>query len=230
MFLICDHASCAVPRSLSALGLPDAELRRHIGWDIGAAEVSKLVSAQLDATLVMQNYSRLVIDCNRPPQVADSIVQCSDGTVIPGNASVNIAGAEQRRHAIFEPYHAAITEQLDAREARGQRSVLIAVHSFTPVWQGKARPWHVGMLYHHDARLAQALGAALEAEPGTVVGYNEPYDVSDESDYSIPVHGEQRGLLHVELEIRQDLIANEAGQRYWAALLARLLPSLLTFP
>lgn len=219
-----------MPRSLAALGLPDAELRRHIGWDIGAAEVSRLLSAQLDATLVMQGYSRLVIDCNRPPQVADSIVQCSDGTVIPGNASVNIADAEQRRHAIFEPYHAAITAQLDAREAHGQRSVLVAVHSFTPVWQGKPRPWHVGMLYHHDARLALALGAALEGEPGTVVGYNEPYDVSDESDYSIPVHGEQRGLLHVELEIRQDLIASEAGQQYWAALLARLLPSLLTFP
>ncbi len=219
-----------MPRSLSALGLPDDERRRHIGWDIGAAEVSRLLSAQLDATLVMQNYSRLVIDCNRPPQVADSIAQCSDGVVIPGNASVNIADAEQRRRAIFEPYHAAITAQLDAREARGQHSVLIAVHSFTPVWQGKARPWHVGMLYHHDARLALALGAALEREPGTVVGYNEPYDVSDESDYSIPVHGEQRGLLHVELEIRQDLIANEAGQQYWAALLARLLPSLMTFP
>ncbi|WP_366523740.1 N-formylglutamate amidohydrolase [Nevskia ramosa] len=230
LFLICDHASCAVPRSLSALGLPDAERRRHIGWDIGAAEVSKLLSAKLDATLVMQNYSRLVIDCNRPPRVADSIAQRSDGTVIPGNVSVNFADAEQRRRAIFEPYHAAITAQLDAREARGQRSVLIAVHSFTPVWQGKARPWHVGMLYHRDARLALALGAALEREPGTVVGYNEPYDVSDESDYSIPVHGEQRGLLHVELEIRQDLIANEAGQQYWAALLARLLPSLLTFP
>jgi len=219
-----------VPRSLASLGLPDAELRRHIGWDIGAAEVSKLLSAQLDATLVMQGYSRLVIDCNRPPRVADSIAQHSDGTVIPGNASVNIADAEQRRHAIFEPYHAAISAQLDGRETRGQRSVLIAVHSFTPVWQGRARPWHVGVLYHRDARLARALGAALEREPGTVVGYNQPYDVSDESDYSIPVHGEQRSLLHVELEIRQDLIANEAGQRYWAALLARLLPSLLTFP
>lgn len=219
-----------MPRSLAGLGLPDAELHRHIGWDIGAAEVSRLLSAQLDATLVMQGYSRLVIDCNRPPQAADSIAQCSDGTVIPGNASVNFADVEQRRLAIFEPYHAAITAQLDARAARGQLSVLIAVHSFTPIWQGRARPWQVGVLYHRDARLALALGASLEGEPGTVVGYNEPYDLNDESDYSIPVHGEQRGLLHVELEIRQDLIADPVGQQYWAALLARLLPPLQTLP
>lgn len=222
--LIADHAGRAVPRSLGALGLPDAELQRHIGWDLGIAEVAPRLSARLDAALLMQRYSRLVIDCNRPPHSPESIVKLSDGTVIPGNADIGSDAAEQRRLAIFEPYHAAIRAQLDARQQRGERSVLIALHSYTPVWQGRARPWHVGLLYGRDARLARALGARLEREPALVVGYNQPYDVSDDSDYAIPVHGERRGLLHVELEIRQDLIADPAGQQRWAELLARLLP------
>lgn len=222
--LIADHAGCAVPRALDGLGLADAELRRHIGWDLGIAEVALGLSAHLDAALLMQRYSRLVIDCNRPPHSPESIVKLSDGTVIPGNADIGGDAAEQRRLAIFEPYHAAIRAQLDARQ---QRSVLIALHSYTPVWQGRARPWHAGVLYGRDARLARALGAALAREPGLVVGDNQPYDVSDATDYAIPVHGEQRGLLHVELEIRQDLIADSAGQQRWAELLARLLPPLL---
>lgn len=226
--LIGDHAGCAVPRSLARLGLPDTDLRRHIGWDIGIGGVAGALSALLDATLLMQRYSRLVIDCNRPLQAADSIARTSDGTPVPGNASLSAADADRRRIEIFEPYHAAIAAQIEARAARGQASVLIALHSFTPEMDGRTRPWHAGVLYHRDSRLALALGAALEREPGLVVGYNQPYDVGDDSDYAIPVHGERRGLLHVEVEIRQDLIAGEAGQQQWASLLARLLPPLLS--
>lgn len=222
-----DHAGCAVPRSLHALGLSEADLRRHIGWDIGVAEVADLLSAHLDAALLMQRYSRLVVDCNRPLHATDSIAVISDGTVIPGNVAITEDDAEHRRNAIFKPYHAAIAALLDARRARGQSSVLIALHSYTPVWQGTARPWHVGLLYGRDARLAIRLGAALAREAGLLIGYNQPYDVNDDTDYAIPVHGERRGLLHVELEIRQDLIADRAGQQHWAALLARLLPPLL---
>jgi predicted N-formylglutamate amidohydrolase len=225
--LTVDHASCAVPRSLAALGLPDAELRRHIGWDLGIADVAMRLSAMLDAALFMQSWSRLVIDCNRPLHAADSIATVSDGTVIPGNAAITAEEAGRRRDAIFVPYHAAIAALLDARQARGQPSVLIALHSFTPVWQGRARPWCAGVLFGRDARLATRLGAALAAESGLVIGSNQPYDVSDATDYAIPVHGEQRGLLHVELEIRQDQIADAASQQRWAALLARLLPPLL---
>ncbi len=225
--LIGDHAGCAVPRRLASLGLSEAELRRHIGWDIGSAEVALRLSVMLKAPLVMQRYSRLVIDCNRPLHSADSIVAISDGTVIPGNASVSAAEMEARAGEIFQPYHAAISAVLDERKRQRAASALIAIHSFTPIWEGRRRPWQVGVLYNRDPRLAVALGKALEGEGGLSVGYNEPYDLSDETDHSIPEHGERRGLPHVELEIRQDLIADAAGQQQWAARLARLLPPLL---
>ena len=225
--LIGDHAGCAVPRKLSSLGLPEAELRRHIGWDLGSAEVALRLSAMLKAPLIMQRYSRLVIDCNRPLHSADSIVTVSDGTVIPGNASVNSTETEARAGEIFQPYHAAIRSLLDERRQQRVSTALIAIHSFTPIWEGRRRPWQVGVLYNRDPRLAVALGKALEGEGGLNVGYNEPYDVSDETDYSIPEHGERRGLPHVELEIRHDLIADAAGQQQWATRLARLLPPLL---
>lgn len=225
--LIGDHAGCAVPNRLASLGLPDAELRRHIGWDLGSAEVALRLSAMLKAPLIMQRYSRLVIDCNRPLHSPESIVAVSDGTVIPGNASVSSTDTEARARDIFKPYHAAISALLDARRQQRLPSALIAIHSYTPIWDGRRRPWQVGVLYNRDPRLAQALGRALEGEGGLNVGYNEPYDLSDDTDWTIPEHGERRGLPHVELEIRQDLIADSAGQQQWAARLARLLPPLL---
>lgn len=224
--LICDHAGTRIPRRLASLGLPAEEVQRHIGWDIGAAAVALKLADALDATLILQPYSRLVIDCNRPLHSPESIVRISDGSLIPGNQPVSEADAAQRQSEIFAPYHACIRDQLDARQRRGQATALIAIHSFTPVYGGQPRPWHVGVLYNRDARLALALGAALRAEAGLRVGNNEPYTVSDETDYSIPEHAERRGLPHVELEIRQDLIADEAGQQQWALRLARLLSSL----
>ncbi|MCX7062038.1 MAG: N-formylglutamate amidohydrolase [Gammaproteobacteria bacterium] len=225
--LLVDHASCAVPRQLADLGLSAPELRRHIAWDLGAAEVALRLSALLDAALLMQRYSRLVIDCNRPLHSDQSIVTVSDGTVIPGNASVNSTDAARRARDIFEPYHAAIAALLDDRARRGTPSALVAIHSFTPIRDGRRRPWQVGVLYNRDPRLATALGRALETDGDLVVGYNEPYDLSDQTDWTIPEHGERRGLPHVELEIRQDLIADSAGQQQWAVRLARLLPPLL---
>ncbi|MGQ0700645.1 MAG: N-formylglutamate amidohydrolase [Panacagrimonas sp.] len=222
-FLICDHASNRIPHSMGSLGLPAEELQRHIGWDIGAACVALKLSEALDATLILQRYSRLVIDCNRPLHSVDSIARISERTAIPGNRALDAEDIARRQHEIFAPYHACITEALDARRASGQPSLLIALHSFTPVYLGIARPWHVGVLYNRDARMAHALRDALRGDAGLVVGDNQPYDVSDETDYSIPEHGERRGLPHVELEIRQDLIADDAGQSQWAQRLARLL-------
>lgn len=222
-FLTCDHAGTRVPRRLRQLGLEDRDLQRHIGWDIGAAAVAQQLSAELDATLVLQPYSRLVIDCNRPPQSPESMPARSEATGIPGNRSVSATEASQRRRQIFEPYHTRIREQLDARGRLGQPTLLVAMHSFTPVYLGVARPWHVGVLYHRDARMAHALRDLLMQDAGLCVGDNQPYTVSDDSDYGIPEHGERRGLPHVELEIRQDLIADEAGQREWAQRLARCL-------
>src|SRR5579863_9867860 len=218
-----DHAGRAIPRSLGRLGLPDSELERHIGWDIGIAGVTERLSAALDATAVLQTYSRLVIDCNRDPSVPGSIPEISETTVVPGNRGLSAEQRAARRLAIFEPYHARIRSLLDARQAAGRRTVFVAMHSFTPVFKGEARAMQVGVLYNRDARLAGILLDLLRAEGDLVVGDNAPYAVSDVTDYGVPTHAEKRGLPHVEIEIRQDLIADAAGQAAWAERFRRLL-------
>jgi predicted N-formylglutamate amidohydrolase len=221
--IMCDHASNRLPQRLGNLGLPDSELERHIAWDIGAAGVAGLLSERLDAFTIRQAYSRLVIDCNRTPGVPTSIVTISEDTEIPGNLSLSAAAIDSRVNEIFRPYHDRINRELDRRKRDNVLTVLVAVHSFTPVYRGVKRPWHVGLLYNRDNRMAERLMALLRAEGGLVVGDNEPYAISDESDYGIPVHGEKRGLPHAEIEVRQDLIGDEAGQIVWADRLAAML-------
>ena len=208
---------------LGDLGLPDSERRRHIGWDIGIAGVADQLAGALGAHLVAQRYSRLVIDCNRPPEAPSSIPVISEATAVPGNEGLSRGEAEARRRVIFDPYHQRIRDVIDRRQRDGVPTVLVALHSFTPVYAGVARPWHIGTLYHRDTRLPPLLLQHLRAEPGLVVGDNEPYAVSDETDYTIPVHGEKRELMNSGIEIRQDLIAGPAGQKQWADRLARVL-------
>jgi len=224
-FLTCDHAGRAIPRKLGRLGLPEHETERHIAWDIGIGGVGRQLSRLLDAALVMQTYSRLVIDCNRDPNVPSSIPEISETTEIRGNRGLDEAARAARVEAIFRPYHDAIAAALDRRALAGRSSVLVALHSFTPVFKGAARPWHAAVLYNRDPRLARPLFKLLSAEDGLVIGDNEPYAVSDQTDYTVPIHGERRGLPHVEIEIRQDQIADSAGQTDWAERLARLLPA-----
>jgi predicted N-formylglutamate amidohydrolase len=224
-FLTCDHAGNAFPRRLGSLGLPEHETRRHIAWDIGIGGVGRELSRRLDAAVVLQTYSRLVIDCNRDPEVPTSIPEISETTQIPGNIGLNEAERAARADAVFHPYHNAISEALDRRTAAGRTSALVALHSFTPVFKGVWRPWHVAVLFNRDPRLAHALAELLRGEGDLTVGENEPYRVSDLTDYTVPVHGERRGLPHVEIEIRQDLITDPTGQRKWAERLARLLPA-----
>lgn len=213
--IACDHASYRIPRRLDSLGVSEVDRMSHIGWDIGVAAVARLLSAELGAQTFLTNYSRLVIDCNRPLQVADSIPLQSAGIPIPGNASLAPAEIDQRVNELFRPYHDRIEAELDQRQQNGVPTIFVALHSFTPILR-TPRPWHVGILYQRDARLAHVLLKQLRAEPELCVGDNEPYRVTDTSDYSVIVHGERRKLLHVELEIRQDLIANGSGQRTWA--------------
>ena len=220
-----DHAGRAIPKRLGDLGLPASELERHIAWDIGIAAVTERLSLAFDATAVLQTYSRLVIDCNRQPGLDSSIPTISELTRIPGNERLSAAEREARRREIFDPYHERIAGLIETRLAARRRIVLVAMHSFTPVFKGERREVEVGVLYNRDARLAHILLDLLRAEGGLVVGDNAPYAVGDFSDYTVPVHAEPRGLAHVEIEIRQDLIAEEAGQEAWAARLARLLPA-----
>lgn len=225
MLLIADHAGNLVPRSLQQLGLPQVELDRHIGIDIGILGVCRALSELLDAPLVHQRYSRLVIDCNRHPQYESAFAETSDETRVPGNVGLSVADAARRITEIFMPYHAAITRQLDFRRESKRPTALIAMHSFTPHHKvlSAARPWPIAILFNRDARIANGLIDALRNEAGLNVGVNEPYKVDDESDYAVPIHGEQRGLPVVEIEIRQDLIASSQEQQKWGGLLAPIL-------
>lgn len=222
--VICDHAGNRLPRSLGTLGLSSEQRESHIAWDIGAGAVARYLAASLGAWAACQRYSRLVIDCNRPLEASDSIVTSSERTVVPGNQELGADAAAARAREIFHPYHARIRDHLDERQRLDQPAVLVAVHSFTPTFLGEGRPWHIGILFGRDERLAQPLMRLLRAEGDLSVGCNEPYAFSELSDHSLVQHGERRGIPHVELEIRQDLIADESGQRAWAARLARLLP------
>lgn len=227
IFLTADHAGRIIPRALDRLGLPESELARHIAWDIGIAGVTERLSGILDATAVLQTYSRLVVDCNRNPSVPTSIPEVSEMTSIPGNVGLSTTDRAARMAAIFAPYHAGIDQLLNARAATGRSTAYVAMHSFTPVFKGESRAMHVGVLYHRDIRLAHVLLELLRAEPDLVVGDNAPYAITDTSDYGVPMHAESRGLVHVEIEIRQDLITDGAGQAIWAARFARLLPAAL---
>jgi predicted N-formylglutamate amidohydrolase len=194
-----------------------------VAWDLGVAELGRRLSARLDAFLIMHNYSRLVIDANRPLDAPDSIPTLSERTRITANEGLSSSDARERFEEVFEPYHQRIRDELDARRARACPSLLVALHSFTPVYMDEARRWHVGVLYGRDPRLGRLMREGLRRDGALNVGDNQPYSVSDASDYTIIVHGEQRGIPHVELEIRQDLLANESDVQSWAERLGGVL-------
>jgi len=221
--VVADHASARIPRRLANLGLPHSELRRHIAWDIGALGVARRVAEALDAPLVAQNYSRLVIDCNRDPKVETSIPRISELREIPGNIGLSTAEIAARRAEIFDPYHRRVRELLNARQAIGQRTILVAQHTMTDVYKSDRRRMHAAVLYNRDRRFAGAVLEMLRREQHLIIADNQPYFVSDETDYTIPHHAEARLLPHVELEIRQDLVADEAGQAEWGERIARVL-------
>ncbi|HEY5209047.1 MAG TPA: N-formylglutamate amidohydrolase [Stellaceae bacterium] len=222
--LVCDHASNRVPAMLAGLGLRPDELDRHIGWDIGAAAVTRKLAPALGVSALLCGYSRLVIDCNRAPSDPSSIPTESDGIAIPGNANLCSPGRAARRAAIFDPYHAAVARRLAAVAGV---PALISVHSFTPVMNGVARPWHVGILWDGDGRIAAPLLAALGAEAHLTVGDNLPYSAREPVGYTVSHHAHGKGLPHVAIELRQDLITDAAGATEWAARLARVLAPIL---
>jgi len=220
--LICEHASKFIPARYLGLGLPDSELQRHIAWDIGAEATAVELSRLIDAPLVLANYSRLLIDLNRPPRSATAIPTLSEATVIPGNRNLSEAERAWRIDHLFTPFQNRIAALLDGRKAAGKPTRIMAVHSFTPVYNGVSRPWHAGVLFRKSRRFGEALIAALGGAAAHIAA-NEPYVIEDDSDYTIPVHGEARGLDAVLLEIRHDLIGQMKGAHAWAARLAAAL-------
>jgi predicted N-formylglutamate amidohydrolase len=214
--LICEHAGNRLPVALGNLGLLERDLRRHIAWDIGARAVALKLSERLKAPLYVQRYSRLVCDCNRRPDVPAFIVERSENTDIPGNIGISLIEREARARAIFWPFHNPISAALDRRQAEGRQTILLTIHSFTPVFLGQARPWEICVLFHRDRILALSVGQWLQQHTSLCVGINQPYRVGDDTDYAIPVHGEKRGLPCVEFEIRNDLIPDDLAAERWA--------------
>lgn len=227
LVLVCEHASNHIPAEYAGLGLPAAELRRHIAWDPGAATLARRLAALLDAPLFLSGFSRLLIDCNRPPGVPSSIPVRSEATEIAGNIGITEAEIAKRQAVFFTPFQDAIAATLDARQAAGQRTLILGVHSFTPVFLGIPRPWQAGILYGDAQEFGAALIAGLRADPALSVGDNQPYRIDVAEDFTVPVHGDARGIPAALIEVRQDMLADAAGIEAWAQRLAGVLRTVL---
>jgi len=226
LVIICDHASNAVPPELGDLGLPRRELERHIAWDIGAARIAETLAERFHAPAVICGTSRLVIDCNRHPDDPTSIPKVSDGTPIPGNRALTVWQRAQRIARWFVPYHDAIEAML--HEAAGNEPVLLSVHSMTDSMRGVARPWPIAISWQRDERLSRPMIEALQRRIAEPVGDNQPYDLDLKEDFSVPVHAMERGLRHLQVEFRQDLIADDQGAAKWAAVFGDALAEVLS--
>ncbi|GAA4119846.1 N-formylglutamate amidohydrolase [Aminobacter aganoensis] len=224
--ILCDHASNHLPASVGTLGLDAAEMLRHIAWDPGALPVSQRVAEGLDATLVESCVSRLAIDCNRPLGAPDLIPEISETTIIPGNAELSATQRQARIALSWQPFHDAIDDIVSERRREGRETRLVSVHSFTPVYKGVSRPWHIGIIHDEDSRLAAPLVTALQQLDGVTVGVNEPYSPADRVYFTLEHHGRSRGLPCAMIEIRNDEISAPAGQRRWADLLTGIFAEL----
>jgi predicted N-formylglutamate amidohydrolase len=230
VLVVCDHAGRAVPRRLGGLGVDEAALMRHIGWDIGAAEVTRHLVRLLDAPAVLSGYSRLVADCNRRLEDPSCMPEVSDGTEVPGNRALSAADRAARAEALYFPYHEAIQRRLAAFAARGVSPAIVSIHSFTPVMNGFVRPWHIGVLWDKDPRIAVPLIENLSRRRDLVVGDNEPYSAREPAGYTMLRHAVPAGLPHALLEIRQDLIDTATGAGEWAGIVAAALRPILAAP
>ena len=224
--VLCEHASNTIPLKYNGLGLTHDHLQEHYAWDIGAKETALLLAERLNCPLVYANYSRLLLDLNRPVQAHDSIVTEGEGIDIPGNLSLDDLEL-QRRHAIYAPFHEAVENLITSHREAGLRPTIISIHSFTPVYHGKKRPWHIGVLSQHDRRLADTLLNIFRADLNLCVGDNQPYAPADGVYHSMEKHGEANGLPCVMLEIRNDLIADSQSQIDWAERIAQAIESSL---
>lgn len=221
--VVCEHASNTMPAGYGTLGLEPHHLDRHIAWDPGALPVARVLASLLDAPLVESGVSRLVVDCNRPVDAPDLIPVTGEDTPIPGNARVDEVERQRRIGSWHRPFHNELDALIADRTARGRETWLITVHTFTPVFKGTARPWHVGVIHDSDDRLATPLIDGLRKDPSLVVGVNEPYSPADRVYYTHERHARPRGLPCAMIEIRNDMVTDASSQRHWGESLARLL-------
>ena len=228
---LCDHASNRIPEALGALGLPAEALASHIAWDIGAGEIARRLARRFDAPAVLSGYSRLVIDCNRALEDEQSILAVSDGAEVPGNRDVAQRDAADRVATFFRPYHEACAETLDRVEARGRTPPVVIMHSFTPALaRGRPRPWDIGILWNRDGRIACPLLRHLRARGDLRVGDNQPYSGASPRGYTAPTHAGRLGRAVAQIEVRQDLVADEPGIARWTEILAAALTEVFKEP
>lgn len=220
--IVCDHASNALPEEYGTLGLPPEQLERHIGYDIGAAGVTRELAERLGAPALMANFSRILIDPNRGEDDPTLIMRLSDGAVVPGNAEFDENERARRIARYYAPYHAAIDAAINAGIEAGCPPAILSIHTFTENWRGSPRPWHATILWDRDPRLPEPMLEALREEPDLVIGENEPYTGELKGD-CLYRHGTMRGLAHALIEIRQDLVREPEGQTQWAERLARIM-------
>ncbi len=226
VLLICDHAVNTLPEGYGGLGLPRSELKRHIAYDLGAYAVTRRVAQALGVPAISARFSRLLIDVNRGLDDPTLIMRLSDGAVVPGNRQIDAEERARRVATYYEPYHLAIDDLIEQCMAAGVPPILLSIHSFTEVWKGARRPWHAAILWDRDYRFSVPLLESLRAEKGLVVGENEPYDGKLAGD-CMWQHGTRRGLAHTILEVRQDLIRDEAGQAEWAERITKAVAGIL---
>ena len=225
--VLCDHASRAIPKSLNRLGLPELATWQHVAWDIGAGELARGLAGMLDAPAVLAGYSRLVVDCNRRPDDPDAFRRVSDGREIPGNAGLDSEARRVRLAACFDPYHECIAALLAGLRRRQTTPLLVSVHTFTPVMNGRQRPWHVGVLWDRDETSARRLLGGLRKHADLVVGDNEPYSGKHPAGFTIDHHAERAGLPHVCIEVRQDQFESAAGTERWVRILGSVLAAMI---
>jgi predicted N-formylglutamate amidohydrolase len=227
VLFVCDHSGRAFPEHLQQLGLADWVLEKHVAWDIGSGDVARRLATRFDAPLISANYSRLVIDTNRPPDAPTLCTPLSEGIAIPGNIDLDDTARAARRASFFDPYHAAVDARLESMQANGTVPALIAIHSCTPVFDRVVRPWHIGVLWDKDPRIAVPLLERLDAVDDVCVGDNEPYSGRHPHDYTMDHHGEAGRIPHVSIEVRQDLIDSAEGAERWAGVLGDALEEIL---
>jgi len=227
VLLVADHASPFFPAAMNQLGLADWVLERHVAWDIGSDQLTRFLADELDAQAVLAGFSRLIVDPNRKLEDPTAFIEISDGIGIPGNIGLDAEQKALRAQSFFRPYHDAITARLECFAAQGIVPAFISVHTCTPVFARVVRPWHIGVMWDRDPRIAVPLMQTLRGMEGICIGDNEPYSGRHPHDFTIDFHAEPSGLPHVGIEVRQDLVADDNGAGRWAGILASALRGIL---
>ena len=225
---ICDHASNRIPEHLNKLGMADTDIESHAAYDIGAADITEYLANHFQATAIFCRYSRLVIDVNRWPSDPSAVPSVSEVFSIPGNQDLSPLEKDQRIEQVFLPYHQALAGEVARLESAHPQVPMFGIHSFTPVYYGEQRPWHIGVMWDDDEPFARRVIAALElVAPDIVVGANKPYDTGEIKHFTLEYHANRQNHPHVIVEVRQDLVATKESARDWAKIIAKALDHVL---